>query len=379
MTLAAKSFKGNPAHTLGVELELQLVDAKTMALKSGVTQILDAMDAHESSWIKPELMQCYMEINTDVCHTVDDVRADLAGKLKRLNTAAGSLDTRLFWAGTHPFSPWNEQEITPNDRYFQLVEKMQDTARRIVTFGMHVHVGVDTGDKAIMLVDRLLRYIPPLLALSANSPFWCGRNTGLHSYRSKIMETLPAAGLPPLMRNWSEYLWVVNHSVETGFINSIREIWWDIRPHPTFGTVEVRICDMPPNLDDVIGITALIQCLVARLSEQIDEGVYQHDAHPMMVQQNKWKACRYGLTATLVDPATHQTIKSRKLIENLVEFLLPVADKLQCRTELEWVAKMIARPNGAERQIEVYQKTKDMRAVVETLIEENAPTGHRQS
>ena len=255
-----------------------MLDAKTMELKSGVTQILEAMNELKSDWIKPELMQCYIEINSGICHTVSDVHSDLKGKLRLLNEAAGNLDMRLFWAGTHPFSPWYDQKITPNERYFQLVEKMQDTARRIVTYGMHVHVGVDTGDKAIMLVDRLLRYIPPLLSLSANSPFWCGRNTGLHSYRTKIMETLPAAGLPPLMRNWSESLWVVNHSVDTGFINSIREIWWDIRPHPTFGTVEVRICDMPPNLEDALGITALVQCLVARLSEQIDEGIYQHDA-----------------------------------------------------------------------------------------------------
>jgi carboxylate-amine ligase len=372
MTLPAESFNGNRAHTLGVELELQLVDAKSMELKSSVTQILKEMDELESDWIKPELMQCYMEINTGICHTVSDVRADLVPKLLQLKKAAASLDTRLFWVGTHPFSPWYDQQITPNDRYFQLVEKMQDTARRIVTYGMHVHVGVDTGDKAIMLVDRLLRYIPPLLSLSANSPFWCGRDTGLHSYRSKIMETLPAAGLPPLMRNWSEYLWVVRHSVETGFINSTREIWWDIRPHPTFGTVEVRICDMPPNLDDVIGITALIQCLVARVSEHIDEGIYQHDAHPIMVQQNKWKACRYGLTATLVDPTTHQSLESRKLIDNLVDFLSPIAEKLQCRNELEWVRTMVKRPSGAERQIEVYRKTNDMRAVVETMMEENS-------
>ncbi|MCB1120153.1 MAG: glutamate--cysteine ligase [Verrucomicrobiae bacterium] len=371
MTLPTTSFNGNRAHSLGVELELQLVDASTFALKSGVNQILEAMDAKDSRWIKPELMQCYVEINTEVCHTVSDVRTDLAAKLQQLRKAALGLDTRLFWAGTHPFSPWYEQQITPNDRYYKLVEKMQDTARRLVTYGMHVHVGVDTGDKAIMLVDRLLRYLPLLLSLSANSPFWNGRNTGLHSYRSKIMETLPAAGLPPLMRNWSEYLWVLNHSVETGFINSIREIWWDIRPHPHFGTVEVRICDMPPNLDDVIGITALIQCLVARLSKQIDEGVYQYDAHPMMVQQNKWKACRYGLTSTLVDPTSHQPMQSREMIVKLVDFLLPTAKELQCHEELEWIKKMVERPNGAERQIALYQETKDMRAVVETMIEEN--------
>lgn len=370
MTPGTTTFNGNRAHSLGVELELQLVDASTYELKSSVNQILEAMDAVDSKWIKPELMQCYVEINTGICHTVADVRTDLAAKLQILKQAAAALDTELFWAGTHPFSPWYDQLITRNDRYLKLVEKMQDTARRLVTFGMHVHVGVDTGDKAIMLVDRLLRYIPMLLSLSANSPFWNGRNTGLHSYRSKIMETLPAAGLPPLMRNWSEYLWVLNHSVETGFINSIREIWWDIRPHPHFGTVEVRICDMPPNLDDVIGITALIQCLVARLSKQIDEGVYQHDAHPMMVQQNKWKACRYGLTSSLVDPTSHQPMKSREMIVKLAEFLMPTAEELQCREELDWVRNMAERPNGAERQIALYQDTHDMRSVVEAMIAE---------
>ena len=372
MSTTITAFNGNEAHTLGVELELQLVDDKSYALKSGVRQILEAMDEPENDWIKPELMQCYVEINTGICHTVSEVRTDLADKIQKLKATAEGLGTRLFWAGTHPFSPWYDQEITPNERYYKLVEKMQDTARRLVTYGMHVHVGVDTGGKAIMLVDRLLRYIPSLLSLSANSPFWSGRNTGLHSYRSKIMETLPVAGLPPLMRNWSEYLWVLNHSVETGFINSIREIWWDIRPHPNFGTVEVRICDMPPNLDAAIGITALIQCLVARLSEEIDHGAYQHDSHPMMVQQNKWKACRYGLSAILMDPLSLQPMEARKAIENLVDNLLPVARELQCQDELESVKSLVQKPNGAERQIALYQETQDMKEVVRTMIEENA-------
>ncbi len=368
-------FNGNNAPTLGVELELQLVDAHTMALKSGIAQILDAVGPVEEEWIKPELMQCYTEINTGICQTVAEVEEDLTPKLKILNQVARANGIRLFWAATHPFSPWSDQKITPNERYYLLVEKMQDTARRILTFGMHVHVGVDTGDKAIMLVDRLLRYLPPLLSLSANSPFWCDRDTGLHSCRSKIMETLPVAGLPPLMRNWSEYLWVVNHSLETGFINTIRDIWWDIRPHPSFGTVEVRVCDMPQNLEEVIGITAFIQCLVSKLSDNIDEGVYQHDTHPVMVKQNMWKACRYGLTSTLVDPTTHQAIKARELIDQLVEFLMPTADSLNCRKELEGVLNLTTKPNGAERQREVFQKTGDMKKVVETLVEENPITG----
>lgn len=376
---ATLNFKGNDTPTLGVELELQLVDARSMALKSGITRIMDTIGPVQDEWIKPELMQCYTEINTRICHTVAEVEEDLTRKLKILNEAATANGMRLFWGGTHPFSVWSEQKITPIERYHLLVDKMQDTARRLLTFGMHVHVGVDTGDKAIMLVDRLLRYLPPLLSLSANSPFWCNRDTGLHSCRSKIMETLPVAGLPPLMRNWSEYLWVVNHSLETGFINTTREIWWDIRPHPIFGTVEVRVCDMPQTLEEVVGITAFIQCLVARLSDNIDEGVYQHDTHPVMVKQNMWKACRYGLTSTLVDSTTHQATKARDLIDHLVEFLLPTADSLNCRKELEGVFKLTKKPNGAERQREIYQKTGDMKRVVQTLVEENPVTGQKGS
>ena len=178
----------------------------------------------------------------------------------------------------------------------------------IVTFGMHVHVGVDSGDKAVMLIDRMNRYIPTLLALSVNSPFWVSRDTGLHSQRSKIMEQLPNAGLPPLMRNFSEYCWVVRAFHQYRFINSIRIFGGTVRPHPGFGTVEVRICDLPCCLDDALSLAALIQCLVCRLSDDIDKGVYQHDIHPIMVKQNKWKACRYGLDAKLVDSVTHKPI-----------------------------------------------------------------------
>ena len=191
--------------------------------------------------------------------------------------------------------------MTPNDRYLQLVHLLQELARRLVTFGLHIHVGVDSGDKAVMICDRIMRHLPTLLALSSNSPFWEGRDTGLQSHRSKVMEGLPTAGLPTLMRNWSEYVWLVDHMIETGFINTIREIWWDVRPHHKFGTVEVRVCDMPGNLADTLGVAALVQCLVKSLSDEIDQGAYQHDCHPMMVRQNKWRAARYGNQATIVD------------------------------------------------------------------------------
>src|ERR1017187_5256243 len=248
-TMSPYNFVTNERPTIGVEIELNLVDSQTMALRSGVTQILEELPADLESSVKPELFQCYIELNTKVCESVADAEGDLTKKIRVVAKIADRHGLRLFWSGTHPFSQWQAQDVTPIDRYRDLIDLLQETARRIITFGLHVHVGVDTGDKAIMICDRILQHLPTLLALSANSPFWQGRNTGLHSQRSKIMETLPTAGLPPLMRNWSEYVWLLNNLIETGFIRTIRELWWDVRPHHNFGTVEVRICDMPPSLD----------------------------------------------------------------------------------------------------------------------------------
>lgn len=364
-------FTSNSHRTVGVELELQLVDPATMALKSVCADVLERLP-NDNDWAKPELMQSYLEINSSPCANVAEVRADLLHKLRLVDAAVRDSDARLFWGGTHPFSLWMDQEISPNERYHKLVDSLQDTARRIVTFGMHVHVGVESGDKAIMVIDRLMRYIATFLALSVNSPFWVGRNTGLHSQRCKIMEQLPAAGTPPVLRNYSEYCWVVNHSIDNHTINSIQEIWWDVRPHPKYGTVEVRIFDLPPNLEDALALTALTQCLVDALSEQIDEGVYQHDIHPIMVRQNKWKATRYGMRAELIDPVTHKTIPVREMVFYLYERLKPHAAKLGCLRELGHVLNMLERPSGAEKQIALYEAKGDLAEVVRTLSRENS-------
>ena len=294
-------------------------------------------------------MQCYLEINTGVCRDVGEVERDLIPKVRAVQDAAARCGLRLFWGATHPFSHWIDQEVTPNERYQGLIDLLQDTARRLVTFGLHVHVGLDSGDKAIMLCDRIMGHLPMLLALSCNSPFWNGRNTGLLSHRVKVMEGLPTAGLPPLMRNWSEYVWLLNHMVETGFIKTIREIWWDVRPHHNFGTVEVRICDMPPDLPSVLALTALIQCLVHQLSEEIDRGTYQFDCHPFLVRQNKWRACRYGLDASLVDPHNRSPSYpgAARSSGGSSAWLRPAADALGCTgAPQESVLRLAGRPIG---------------------------------
>lgn len=343
-------FNGNDSPTLGVELELALVDEQSMDLSSSITELLEVLPPEDQAYYKPELMQCCIEINTDVCHTVSGAEKDLTKKILAVEQATDALGLRLWWGATHPFSNWQQQRVTPNERYGNLVDLLQEMARRLLTFGLHVHVGVDSGDKAVMICDRMMQHLPTLLALSCSSPFWENRDTGLDSYRSKIMEGLPTAGLPTLMRNWSEYVWLINHMVDTGFINTIREIWWDIRPHHNFGTVEVRVCDMPGNLQDAMSLTALVQCLVKALSDQIDRGTYQHDCHPMMVRQNKWRACRYGNAAQLVNAYSYEVQSLEQVTEFLVNRLKPMAEDLGCLPYLERIVEMAQRPNAAARQ-----------------------------
>ncbi|MCO6459394.1 MAG: YbdK family carboxylate-amine ligase [Pirellulaceae bacterium] len=363
-------FRSNDAPTLGVELELGLVDAQSMDLSSSVGPVLERLAHLPAGCVKPELMQCCLEINTGVCRTVDEAEADLRGKLLQVESVLDGLGLKLWWGATHPFALWGQQQVTPDDRYQGLVQLLQEMARRLVTFGLHVHVGVDSGDKAVMICERIMQHLPTLLALSCSSPYWENRNTGLQSHRSKIMEGLPTAGLPTLMRNWSEYVWLVNHMIDTGFMNTIREIWWDVRPHHNFGTVEVRVCDMPGNLPDVLALTALVQCLVKALSDEIDEGTYQHEFHPMMVRQNKWRACRYGNQAQLVNAYTHEVQSVSRIIRHLIDRLGPVSDELRCRPHLEQTQRMADGLSWADRQLEIYQQTGDARQIVRQLCAE---------
>ncbi len=262
-----------------------------------------------------------------------------------------------------------DQEVTPNTRYRNLVELLQDTARQLVTFGLHVHVGVDSGDKAVMVCDRMLRHLPTFLAVSCNSPFWEGRVTGLASWRSRVMDGLPTAGLPPLMRNWSEYVWLVNHLIETGYIETIREIWWDLRPHHNFGTVEVRICDVPGTLEDAVALSALMHCLVKRLSDEIDEGAYQHDCHPMIVRQNKWRAARYGLDAQLVDSSTYELKPARVVVKEMVEALYGTGKFLDCCDQLDRVVELCDQPNWSTRQLAILEEKGDPVEVVRDMTQ----------
>ena len=365
------AFHSNDRPTIGIELELGIVDAQTMSLTSAIQPLIELLPEKRRIDFKPELMQCCIEVISGVCDTVADAETDLTEKLVLLEQAADQLNLGLWWGATHPFSSCHEQQVTPDPRYQDLVELLQEMARRLVTFGLHVHVGVDSGDKAVMICDRIMQYLPVLLSLSCSSPFWEDRNTGLASYRSKIMEGLPTAGLPTLMRNWSEYVWLINHLVDTGFINTIREIWWDVRPHHKFGTVELRVCDIPGRLRETLALAALIQCQVQTLSDEIDEGAYQHDCHPMMVRQNKWRACRFGTNAQLVNSFTYEVEPVPKVTEALIRRMAPQASELGCAEHLEYIQEMAEASDNASRQKALLAETGDVREMVRQLTLES--------
>jgi glutamate---cysteine ligase / carboxylate-amine ligase len=365
--------------TVGVEIELQLVDLQSLNLVNRCPEILAALPAMKGI-VKAEFLQNCLEINSNKFETVREVGDDLRSKLEDVERITKKLGIGLHWAGTHPFAQVCNQHITQSERYVRLNENMQYVARQLVTFGLHVHVGVESGDKAIMICDRMMRHLPLLLALSANSPFYEGEDTGLCSIRSKKIDQLPTAGTPLRIRNWSEYNWLLKTMQETGFVETPREIWWDVRPHHDFGTVEVRICDMPPNLNHVLSLAALIHCLVVAIGEKVDEGVYYVDSHPLIVRINKWNAARYGSRAILVD-ADDQHHKS---VPNALQRLLDVylvgkgqsrpngrpwfGESLKCLKELHGLADVLQH-NGAEEQLEVYQQANDLSMVVRELLD----------
>ena len=361
------TFNSNDRPTVGIELELGLVDAHTMELSSAIESVLAELPSGSEPYFKPELMQSVIELNTSICTTINQAEHDLRDKLAIIEGITDRLGLRLWWGATHPFSHWGDQKVTRDERYQGLVDLLQELARRLVTFGLHVHVGVDSGDKAVMICDRIMQHLPTLLALTCSSPFWESRSTGLQSHRSKVMEGLPTAGLPTLMRNWSEYVWLVNHMVDTGLINTIREIWWDVRPHHNFGTVEVRVCDMPGNLEDSLAVAALIQCLVQALSDEIDEGTYQHDCHPMMVRQNKWRAARFGTQAELVNSYSYEVQPLSEVLRTLTDWLRPTAEVLDCVSYLERAKQIASGPSWSDRQQAILDETGDRVEIVRRL------------
>jgi len=369
-------FGASEPYTLGVEEEYMLLDPESFDLVQHIEMVLDAIQGDElAGQLNAELMQSVLEIATPVCRTAGDVMDELTTLRGYVRDVARRQGLRVGSAGTHPFSLFERQRITAKDRYHALIDQLQYVARRELIFGMHIHVAVDDPDKAIQIVNGLLPHLAPLLALSASSPFWRGEPTGLASSRQIVFSAFPRSGPPPRFRDYEDYASVVGQLERTGCIADYTHIWWDIRPHPKWGTIEVRICDAVTRLEDAVAIAAYCQALVKQLSERYDAGEEIPSYHRILTSENKWLAARYGLDAPVMDLATGSRIRSpiAKLVRRTLRDLEPHARELGSERELEGIAALLGRGNSAERQLRVYNANRDIVEVVRAIADATEP------
>ena len=369
----ALEFKRSDRPTVGIEVELQLIDRETKNLSAAAVPLVEEAAKIPGLTLKAELSQAMAEINTEICGTVREAGESLARQLVQVRELASKRNVEIAVSGTHPFQDWRERKIFPDERHARILEKYRWLARRWTTFGMHVHVGVKDGDRAIHILNALVNYIPHLIALSGSSPYWGGTDTGLHSCRAAVTESFPTGGIPYFLPDWKGFEKYFETLTGTGTIQSIKDIYWDIRPHFDFGTVEVRACDGLPSLKETLAAAALIHCLVVWIDDQFQKGKRPRQIHMQrywLAPENKWQAVRYGLDGRIVSPDSEEKRFIRDDISALVEMLRPVADSLQCATELEGVLAIVERGPGAIRQRQVFDRTKSLVAVVESLIEE---------
>jgi carboxylate-amine ligase len=361
-----------PSLTLGLEEEYQIIDPETRELKSYISEILgdDRVTIRE---LKPEMHQSIVEVGTQVCHTPAQLREELV-RLRRIvidKTAESGL--RIAAAGSHPFSSWLAQDITPLDRYAGVREDLQEVAQQTLVFGMHVHVGIEDREFMIDTMNVVRYFLPHLLALSTSSPFWMGRNTGLKSYRSIIWNNFPRTGIPRTFESWSEYQQLVDTMVQTGSIEEGSKIWWDLRPHWKYPTLEFRVCDICTRVDEAICLAALFQAIVAKLWKLRRDNLTFRSYPLDLIQENKWRAVRYGLDGKLIDFGKQQEIPARDLIREIVEwFVDDVVDDLGSRREVEYAFTILDEGTSADRQVAVFERTGDLKAVVDHLIAETS-------
>jgi carboxylate-amine ligase len=356
--------------TIGIEEEFQIIDPQTRELRSRVSEILEEGMMLLGEQIKPEMHQSMVEVGTNICHTVQEARADVTKLRRTVATLAHKHNLAIIAASTHPFSHWKDQDITPNERYFQLIEEMQQLARALSIYGLHVHVGVENREDAINIMNAARYFLPHILALSTSSPFWIGRDTGLKSYRSEVFKQFPRTDIPDYFGSAGEFDNYVKLLVKTKCIDNGKKIWWDVRPHPIFPTLEFRICDLPSRVDEVIAIAGLFQAIVAKLYKLLRQNMGFRLYRRALIQENKWRAVRYGLDGKLIDFGKQAEVPVRDLILELLEFIDDVVDELGSRKEIEYVHTILKNGTSADRQLRVYKETNDLNAVVDNLAKE---------
>ena len=360
-----------PSLSIGIEEEYQTIDPETRDLRSHISaEILQKGKTLLAERVKPEMHQSVVEIGTSVCHNIQEAKTEIRDIRREMVKLARENGLRLAAGGTHPFAHWREQEIYPDERYHTIVEDMKMVARANLIFGLHVHVGVEDHETAVHIMNGARYFLPHILALSTNSPFWLGMDTGLRSYRCKVFDKFPRTNIPDLYGSWEEFNNYVSLLIRTNCIDNAKKIWWDIRPHPHFPTLEFRICDMPMRLEETIAIAALCQAVIGKLYQLHEKNLSFRHYSRALIMENKWRAARYGLDGKLIDFGKQEEVPVRQLIAEILEFVSDVAEELGSTQELGYIWNILEEGSGADRQLRVFQETGDLKQVVDYSIAE---------
>jgi carboxylate-amine ligase len=355
--------------TIGVEEEFQIIDPDTLELRSHVIQLLS--QAHGlGDQVKQEMHQSIVETGTKICENVSELRLEVHRTRGELVAAAERTGLHVAAAGTHPFSSWIDQVISPGERYQHIVEEMGQLARSLLIFGMHVHVAMPDRQTTIDMMNMVRYFLPHLLALSTSSPFWMGRNTGLRSFRTTVFRRFPRTGIPEIFESWSAYENFVNLLIKLNCIDTGKKIWWDVRPHPTFGTLEFRMFDVPTRVEETVALAALTQAIIVKLHRLYMRNVCWRVYRRALIEENKWRAARYGIEGKLLDLGKEAEVPVKELICELLEFVDDVVDDLGSRGAVEYVHTILNEGTSAERQLRVFERTGDLKDVVRHLVTE---------
>jgi carboxylate-amine ligase len=356
-------FTTSKPFTLGVEIELQILDPKSLNLVPRAPDILSMVPDNLKDRIKPEFIRSMIEVNTEVCSDMEQVKDSLARLIRQAESLAAQNGTLLFATSLHPFSRHSEQELSDHPRYARIMDELQLVGRRFITQGLHVHVGMSDRDAAIRVCDSIRLFLPILLALTSSSPYYEGIDTGLHSYRAKLFEALPLAGMPDQLESWDKYLEMVRLLTNTGIITGVRDLWWDIRPHPDFGTIEIRICDLPSTFTEILAIVALIQGLVAEMT-QSDKHL---NPNMQVLKSNKWQAARYGLAGTFVYPLLQKKMSMQEAAGELFTKAAPTMEKLGTSHYLSDLQHILESGTSADHQRKIFTEQKNFSTVIKEL------------
>jgi carboxylate-amine ligase len=356
--------------TIGVEEEFQIIDPATCALRSHVSQLISAASPDIIEQVKHEMHQSIVETGTNICQNVAELRIEMHRTRGELVAAAERVGLQVAAAGTHPFSSWIDQVISPGERYQNIIEELQQLARSLLIFGMHVHVAMPDKQTTIDMMNMVRYFLPHLLALSTSSPFWMGRNTGLKSFRTTVFRRFPRTGVPEQFESWSAYENFVNLLIKLNCIDNGKKIWWDVRPHPTFGTLEFRMCDVATKVEEAVAIAALTQAIIVKLHRLYTRNQSFRLYRRALIEENKWRAARYGIEGKLIDFGKEAEVPMRDLTLELLEFVDDVLDELGSRSAVEYIHTILNEGTSAERQLRVHRETSDLKAVVRHLVAE---------